>query len=136
MINELYEAASYEEFADKNALRLKEKNFEGIWKDVMSDKKIKKADVIVKADVGYTYFYDILRGEKHPSRDTLIKLCLSMELSVEEAQRVLYTYDWAYLYPDIRRDSIIIYAFHNKLSIQQTNTLLENYKQKILKPHK
>ncbi len=113
-----------------------EKDYEKIWKDVLAEKKIKKADVIVKADVGYTYFYDILRGDKHPSRDTLIKLCLAMELSVEETQKVLYTYDWAYLYPQVKRDSIIIFALSNKLGIPQTNTLLESYRQKPLKPHK
>lgn len=136
LINKLCGVTSYEEFYTANSHKLIEKNFEAIWKDVLSGKKIKKADVIAKADIGYTYFYDILRGEKHPSRDTLIKLCLAMELSSDEAQNVLYTYDWAYLYPNVKRDSIILFAFHNKLNIQQTNSLLESYNQRILKPHK
>ncbi len=136
LINNLCRVTSYEDFYNSNSHELIEKDFEKIWKDILSGKKIKKADVIAKADIGYTYFYDILRGEKHPSRDTLIKLCLAMELSVDETQKVLYIYDWAYLYPNVKRDSIILFAIHNTLTTQQTNSLLESYNQRPLKAHK
>lgn len=126
-------AHSYDSFYKENQTSLKDKNYVAVWKDVLKDIKIKKADVIAKANIGYTYFYDIMRGEKHPSRDTLIKLCLAIGLKLDDCQKILYTYDWAYLYADVARDSVFIFAVNNSLSIEQTNILLEKYNLKLLK---
>ncbi len=124
---ELATAQSYEDFYNKNIQSFKEKSYVNIWKEVLNGLNIKKTDVIAKADMGYTYFYDILRGEKHPSRDTLVKLCLAIGLDIEACQKILYTYDWAYLYPHIKRDSVFMFAIEKKLTVEETNELLEKF---------
>ncbi len=129
----LEEASSYNDFYENNKTNLKQKDSVEIWKRAFSEVKIKKSDVIEKADIGYTYFYDILRGDKHPTRNILIKLFLAAELNLSTCQEILYTYDSAYLYPDVKRDSIVIFAINNHLTLSQTNRLLEKYNEQPLK---
>lgn len=125
LFEELAASQSYEDFYNKNIHSFEEKDYVNIWKEVLAELNIKKNDIIAKADIGYTYFYDILRGEKHPSRDTLVKLCLAIGLGVEDCQKILYTYDWAYLSPHIKRDSVFMFALVKELTIEETNSILE-----------
>lgn len=129
----LEDASSYNDFYENNKTNLKQKDSVEVWKRAFSEVKIKKSDVIEKADIGYTYFYDILRGDKHPTRNILIKLFLAAELNLSICQEILYTYDSAYLYPDVKRDSIVIFAINNHLTLSQTNRLLEKYNEQPLK---
>ncbi len=129
----LEDASSYNDFYEQNKSSLRQKDPVDVWKRAFSELEIKKADVISKADIGYTYFYDILRGDKHPTRNILIKLFLAAGLSLKTCQEILFVYDWAYLYPDVKRDSIIIYAISNNLTLSQTNELLKKYNEQPLK---
>lgn len=131
-MSELKSCGEYCEFYNTNKEILKQKDYVATWQRALKDLKIKKADVIAKAEIGYTYFYDILRGDKHPTRDILIKLFLATELDLDSCQEILYTYDWAYLYPDVTRDSIIIYAILNRLNLAQANALLREHNQNTL----
>ena len=97
------------------------------WKTVIGSTDMKKSDIINKADIGYTFFYDILKGKKHPSRDTLIRIFIAMRLDIDTCQEALRMYEWAALYPKIKRDSILIYCLAHNFSLQQSEELLEKY---------
>lgn len=88
--------------------------------------QIKKAEVIRKSGLDRTYAYQILRGERAPSRDKLIAFAFGMELSFSDAQRLLKYTGAVPLYAKKRRDSIIIYALENHLSIVEANILLDS----------
>lgn len=103
------------------------------WERLLSERKMKKTDIINKADIGYTYFYDVIKGKKTPSRDLLIKLILAFKASVDDCQEVLRIYEWAALYPKIKRDSIIIFAINHGYGLNQTEELLRAYNEKTLK---
>ncbi len=100
------------------------------WKRVIDLSETKKTDIINKADIGYTFFYDIIKGKKHPSRDTIIKIFIALKIDVEYCQEALRIYEWAALYPKVKRDSILLYALLHKYSLQQTEELLEENNEK------
>lgn len=50
---------------------------------------ISASDWITAADISRSYGYQILRGERIPGRDILLRTALALHLSVEEAQRLL-----------------------------------------------
>ena len=52
---------------------------------------ISASDWITAADISRSYGYQILRGERIPGRDILLRTALALHLSVEEAQRLLTT---------------------------------------------
>lgn len=117
--------SSYKEFYENNRDKLVNVNFNDYWTELFKNYKLKKNDIINKSDIGYTYFYDILRGEKHPSRDILLKIFTAMKLPLEECNKCLSLYNWASLNPRIKRDSIVIYGIFHNLTLTQLQALLE-----------
>ena len=81
--------------------------------------------IITKSQLEQIYAYHIFAGrKKNPSRNKILALALSMELTQKEAQRLLYYAGSERLYPKNAWDSVIIYALNNKMSVDETNALL------------
>lgn len=97
------------------------------------ERQVKLADVCKKTGLNKSYFYALTEGTKtNPSRDVMIRLCFGFEMSLDEAQRFLKTFGAAMLYARNRRDSIIIHALDNGLSVKRCNDNLDEYGEKIL----
>ena len=79
-----------------------------------------------------SYCYQIIRGEKHPGRDKIVAIALASGMSLEETQRGLEIASEGILYSRSRRDSVLIYAVNNKLSVVSANALLEQYNETLL----
>ena len=94
---------------------------------IFKEKNLKKSTVIKNADLDRTYAYEILRGDKKPSRDKILQLCIGANLSLEETNKALKIGDCGELYPKILRDSILIFAINKKLDIIKVNDLLYSY---------
>ncbi|MBQ8183856.1 MAG: hypothetical protein IJ025_08180 [Clostridia bacterium] len=124
---------SYTEYLQKNENVFVDTDVSRFWKKALDLSGVKKSDIINKADIGYTFFYDILKGRKHPSRDNIIKIFIALRIDIDYLQEALRLYEWASLHPKIKRDSIIIYAINHSFSLQQTEDLLEANDQKLLK---
>ncbi len=126
-------STSYSDYLSENESCFINNDFSQFWKRIIELSGMKKTDIINKADIGYTFFYDILNGKKHPSRDTLIKIFIALRLDVDTCQEALRIYEWASLYPKNKRDSIILYCLTHNFSLQQTENLLETNNEKALK---
>lgn len=133
LLNQLkLENSTYYEYLYNNKDCFLDTDISQFWKRIIAESNMKKNDIINKADIGYTFFYDILKGKKHPSRDMLIKILLVMNVDIDIFQEALRIYEWAALYPKIKRDSILIYAINHNFSLQKTVELLENNSEKAL----
>lgn len=98
---------------------------------LIAERGSKPSDVMKKTGLNKSYFYALLDGTKvNPSRDVLIRLCFGFELSLDDTQKFLKTFNTAVLYPRSRRDSIIIHAIENRLTLIQCNDNLYEYGQK------
>ncbi len=124
---------SYDEYLYENNECFLENDLSKLWKTLIKKSNMKKADIINRANIGYTFFYDILKGKKHPSRDTLVRIFLAMQLDIDSCQGVLRLYEWSALYPKIKRDSILIYAMMHNYTLSETEELLEKNGEKALK---
>jgi len=89
---------------------------------------INKADLIRDSQIDRTYAYQILQGRKNPSRDKIIALCLAGKFTLLQCQRALSYGKEAKLYPKIKRDAVIIFAFNKSLSVSETEELLNDFK--------
>ena len=94
---------------------------------IFKEKNLKKSTVIKNADLDRTYAYEILRGDKKPSRDKILQICIGANLSLEETNKALKIGDCGELYPKVLRDSILIFAINKKLDIIKVNDLLYSY---------
>lgn len=127
------ENIKYNEYLSENEDVFINNDLSQFWKKVIELSETKKTDIVNKADIGYTFFYDIIKGKKHPSRDVIIKIFIALKIDVEYCQEALRIYEWAALYPKIKRDSILLYAIMHKYSLQQTEELLDDNNEKAFK---
>lgn len=103
------------------------------WETAIEKSGYSKSNIINKSDFSYCYFYDVINGRKIPGRDKIIRLILTMKLSVDECQEALRISGRSALYPRIKRDSIILFAISNGLSIYQLSELLADAGEEPLK---
>lgn len=123
----------FAEFVSRAENSFIKKDLNDTWQKLIKKSKLSKSDIINKSDIGYTYFYDILRGEKCPSRDKIVRLILAMQLELDDCQKALELYNWAPLYAKDKRDSAMIYAINNKLSVWSLDELLADNELEMLK---
>lgn len=117
--------ASYSDFLEKNSDCFIENDRTKMWQSVREKCVIPNNDIINRADIGYTFFYDIISDRKTPKREKIIRILLAMNASLDDCQKMLRLYNYANLYPKIKRDSAIIYAFNHSQSIYELNSVLE-----------
>lgn len=91
----------------------------------MRSRDMTAAKLIADAQIQRNYGYQILDGRRSPSRDKVISLCLALKTDLPETQRALTLTKNGQLYSKNKRDSILIFAIEKKLSVIDTNTLLE-----------
>ena len=96
------------------------------------EKKLSKSIVIKNADLDRSYAYEILRGDKKPSRDKILQLCIGGNFTLEETNKALKIGNCGELYPKIMRDSIIIFGINKNLNILHINELLFSYNVALL----
>ena len=96
-------------------------------KAILAEKGMSTADMQKKSGIDRTYIYQIMDGSKNPGRDKIIAMAVACKMTLPECQRALEIAQEGILYAKNRRDSILIYAVNNRLSIMETNALLEEY---------
>lgn len=93
--------------------------------DLITEKNLKKADVIRKSELNENYAYQLFSGlKKSPARDKLICLSIGMNLTLNETNSVLKLAGLSPLYPRVKRDSIIIIGFNENKSVIEINEML------------
>lgn len=90
-------------------------DFVGYMDALLAEKKMKRQDVILRADLPQKYGYKLLTGETHTTdRDKLLRICFAMQLTLKQTQRVLQLYGMNELYPKNKRDVFLIVALGQK----------------------
>ena len=96
------------------------------WENIIESKNYSKSNIINKADFSYCYFYEVINGRKAPTKDKVVRLALAMKMTVDECQRALKVSGRSFLHPKNRRDSILIYAIEQQMTVIQCNNLLSD----------
>jgi len=99
---------------------------------LLSQKGIKKADVVRGSLLDRAYVYQIFSGEKTPSRDKLIAIAFGLKLSDDETQKMLKISGNRELYARDKRDALILFALQHKKTIWYTNELLFSHNLTVL----
>jgi len=71
-----------------------------------------------------SYAGNIARGTKHPTRDSVLALCIGLGATVEETQHLLKYSGHAPLYVRKKRDVIVWFAIRKGLDIYDLNSKL------------
>lgn len=103
-----------------------------VLKELLDQAGMSPSSWIAATNISKSYGYQILRGERTPGRDILLRTVLALHLSLEEAQRLLAIVGCGPLYPRVRRDAAVIFAIHQNLTLLETEELLSSLPERSL----
>lgn len=103
-------------FVDKTVIELLE--------ELYQRKIVPKAALAKRAGMSEVYVHKVFSGRRTPSRDRLLCLCIGLEATLEETQRLLKQAIYAQLYPANKRDAIIIHGIAHGTDLAQINDKL------------
>lgn len=95
-------------------------------------KSVTKAALARKSGMSEVYLHQVFSGRRKPSRDRLICLCIGLEATLEETQRLLRQATYAQIYPRIKRDAIISYGIVHHIALNEINDKLFTENEKTL----
>ena len=95
------------------------------------EKKQSSATLLEKMAISKSQLCAIRNGTRNPSRETVIKLALALELSLEETNELLKLAGYKELYAKNQDDAIIAFGLRKKLDVYQINELLKSKNSKI-----
>ena len=94
---------------------------------LLAEKNLERSEVIDRSGLNREYAYHIFSGKKNnPSRPKILALAMAMGLNLDEIQYLLRYARQGILYPRNSWDAVIISAIEQKLSVSQTNELLNS----------
>ena len=98
--------------------------------ELYDHQNISKAELARRASMSEVYLHQLFSGRRKPSRDKLLCLCIGMELTIDETQRLLKEAAYAQLYPRIRREAIIYHGIVPHTPLAEINDkLFEEHEQ-------
>ena len=108
------------------------KTFPEYYRSLPKVKETADSALIDLSGIERSYYYQIMKGKRHPSRDKILRLCIGAGLTLRETTRALELSENAPLYPKSRRDIIITVAINQSATVIDTNLLLFEYGEKAL----
>ena len=108
------------------------KTFPEYYRSLPKVKETTDSNLIELSGIERSYYYQIMKGKRHPSRDKILRLCIGAGLTLRETTRALELSENAPLYPKSRRDIIITVAINQSATVIDTNLLLFEYGEKAL----
>lgn len=130
--HEIKSATDIEDYLTKNKENMLTLSLSEHLNMLLSQKGIKKSDVMRRSLLGRAYVYKIFSGEKIPSRDKLLALAFGLGLSDNEAQKMLKLSGNRELYARDERDALILFALQRNQSIFEVNELLYEHRLAVL----
>ena len=103
-----------------------------VLQELLEQAGVSAPEWIAAADISKSYAYQVLRGERIPGRDILLRTALSLSLSLKETQRLLMVGGCGALYPKIRRDAAVIFALNQHMTLLETEDLLASLPERSL----
>ncbi|MBO5164681.1 MAG: hypothetical protein J6B75_09645 [Ruminococcus sp.] len=127
LLKELSTADNINDFLNGNENNFIDISISAYLNKLLTEKNLKKSDVIKKSELSEIYAYQVFSGTKiNPNRDKLICLAFGMGLNVAETQQMLKSCGLPFLYAKHKRDSIILFSLGRGLSVVEANELLYN----------
>lgn len=101
-------------------------------REILEKAKMSVSEWIAGANISKSYGYQILRGERTPGRDILLRTALVVQLSLKDTQRLLAVGGCGALYPKVRRDAAVIFALNQKMTLLETEELISSLPERSL----
>lgn len=122
--NELMSEANIDTYIQENSSYFSSQSVTELLAALYEKKAISKAALARKAGMSEVYLHQVFSGRRNPSRDRLLCLCVGLEATLEETQRLLQQASYAQLYPKNKRDAIISHGIIHHTELNEINDKL------------
>lgn len=119
-------------FQKKHLDSLQEIPFEEYLNELMKKHEMTASQLIIRTCLSKPFVYQILKGERIPGRDVILRISLAMKASMDETQHLLMRAGKGILYPKVRRDAAILCCIEAGKSLEDTNFFLKEKGEKEL----
>ena len=130
--SDLMKSENIDSYISANRPFFMEQDIPELLAELYEKKSISKADLARKSAMSVVYLHQVFSGRRKPSRDRLLCLCIGLEATLEETQRLLMQATYAQLYPKIKRDAIISFGIVHRMEVQEINDKLFDENEQIL----
>jgi hypothetical protein len=124
LLGEIFEADNLEQYMKQRIEPLGFPTLPEHLKELCSERSAVPDQIIVRAGIERTYGHQIFNGRKRPSRDKVLQLAFGLVLDFDGTQKLLRVSGHSTLYPNIKRDAVLIFAIKHKLNISEAQKLL------------
>lgn len=131
LLNLIQKASDIEYYIKENESEMLNISLDVYLSKLLEENNLKIADVMAKSEQG-DYIYKVFKNQRKASRDILISIAIGMELDINQAQKLLRISKNARLDPREKRDSVIIYAITNNISVCELNDILYDIGERTL----
>ena len=128
ILSHINDTKAMESFMSNPKITDEYKTFIKYYRSLPQVQALTDSDLINLSGIEKSYYYQIFKGTRNPSRDKVLRLCIGAGLSMRETTRALELSQLAPLYPKNRRDIIISVAINQHASVLDTDMLLDKYK--------
>lgn len=111
---------------------MKELRFEDYLKSLMEKYQCSPKQLIIRSCLSKPFVYQIMKGERIPGRDVVLRMGFALKADVEEMQHLLMLAEKGILYPKVKRDAAILCCIESGKSLEDTNQFLEECGEKKL----
>lgn len=132
LCQELMEEPNIDSYMKKNQSYFADSSISELLTEFYKRQEISKAELARRAGMSEVYLHQLFSGRRKPSRDKLLCLCIGMELTIEETQKLLRLAAFGELYPRIRREAIIYHGIAHHTSLDEINENLFRKGEKAL----
>lgn len=122
--DQLIKAPSLDEFFSNNESEIKLPSFFEYINTLCKERGECPARVIARSGIERSFGYQVFRGDRKPSRDTVLLLAFGFEADVALTQSLLKRAGHSALYPRVRRDVVIAYSLSFGICLADTQSTL------------
>lgn len=95
-------------------------------------KRKNHTEIIRNSDIEKSYYYQIIKGNRIPSRNKVLRLCIGAGLSTKETSHALILNGDSPLYLRRKRDRILAYVLEKGFTVTEANLMLDEQGEEML----
>ena len=114
-------------FLSANEAEFDDKNFYKFLNSLILESRKSKPKLAKDSHISEPYMYNLVKGQKHPTRDTVIKLSFGLNLPTDTAERLMNLAGYGGFYVRHKRDSILKFVLESGHDVAKADELLLEY---------
>ena len=124
---ELKSTDNIHSFLATNEAEFDDQNFYKLLNVLIAESSKSKPQLAKDSHISEPYMYNLVNGQKRPTRDTVIKISFGLNLPLDASERLLKLAGYGSFYVRHKRDSILKFSLESGHSVARADELLSDH---------